>query len=105
MAACDKNFGHLSFMASIGGGRSDHRGLAPFRALQRFEVQMVNRGFQRLLWLHAVVMLFTACSSIDLEIGFVRNRRIESKIISQSTDTYPEIDPLSVLISQRCSIG
>ena len=83
-------------MASLGGGRSDHRGLAPFRALQRFKVQMANRGFQRLFGLHAVVMLATACSSIDLETGFVRDRRIESEIISQTTDTYPEIDPLYI---------
>ena len=75
-AVCDRNFGHLSFMASLGGGRSDHRGLALFRALQRFKVQMANRGFQRLLGLHAVVMLATACSSIDLETGFVRDRRV-----------------------------
>jgi len=83
-------------MTSLGGGRLDHRGLAPFRALQRFKVQMANRGFQRLLRLHAVVMLATACSSIDLETGFVRDRRIESEIISQTTDTYPEIDPLYI---------
>ena len=57
---------------------------------------MANRGFQRLLWLHALVMLTTACSSIDLETGFVRDRRIESEIISQTTDTYPEIDPLYI---------
>ena len=57
---------------------------------------MANRGFQRLFWLHAVIMLFTACSSIDLETGFVRDRRIESEIISQTTDTYPEIDPLYI---------
>ena len=96
MAACDRNFGHLSFMASLGGGRSYHRGLAPFMALQRFKIQMANRGFQRLLGFHAVVMLATACSSIDLETGFVRDRRIESEIISQTTDTYPEIDPLYI---------
>lgn len=96
LAACDRNFDYLSFMASIGGGRSDHRGLVPLRARQRFEVQMANRGFQRLFWLHAVIMLFTACSSIDLETGFVRDRRIESEIISQTTDTYPEIDPLYI---------
>ena len=57
---------------------------------------MANRSFQRLLWLHAVIMLSTACSSIDLETGFVRDRRIESEIISQTTDTYPEIDPLYI---------
>ena len=96
LAACGRNFGHLSVIASIGGGRSDHRGLVPFRTRQRFKVHMANRGFQRLLWSHAVVMLFTACSSIDLETGFVRDRRIESEIISQTTDTYPEIDPLYI---------
>ena len=83
-------------MASLGGGRSYHRGLAPFMALQRFKIQMANRGFQRLLGFHAVVMLATACSSIDLETGFVRDRRIESEIISQTTDAYPEIDPLYI---------
>ena len=57
---------------------------------------MANRGFQRLIWLHAVIILSTACSSIDLETGFVRDRRIESEIISQTTDTYPEIDPLYI---------
>ena len=83
-------------MASLGSSRSDHRGLEPFRSLRRFEVTIANRGFQRLLWLHAVVMLTTACSSIDLETGFVRDRRVESEIISQTTDAYPEIDPLYI---------
>ena len=41
-------------------------------------------------------MFFPACSSIDLKTGFVRDRRIESEIISQTTDTYPEIDPLYI---------
>ena len=71
MAACDKNFGHLSFMASIGGGRSDHRGLAPFRALQRFEVQMAIRGFQRLLGLHARALFFDNLGG--LSAGFCRS--------------------------------
>jgi len=57
---------------------------------------MANHGVQRLLWLFAVGMLLTACSSIDLETGFVRDRRLETEIISQTTDTYPEIDPLYI---------
>ncbi|MEC7126820.1 MAG: tetratricopeptide repeat protein, partial [Pseudomonadota bacterium] len=82
LAACDRNF--------------DHRSFVPFRARQRFKVQMANRGFQRSFWLYAVILLSTACSSVDLETGFVRDRRIESEIISQTTDTYPEIDPLYI---------
>ena len=41
-------------------------------------------------------MFFPACSSIDLKTGFVRDRRIESEIITQTTDTYPEIEPLNI---------
>ncbi|MGB1401746.1 MAG: transglutaminase-like domain-containing protein, partial [Pseudohongiellaceae bacterium] len=57
---------------------------------------MATRGVQRLLWLFAVGMLSTACSSIDLETGFVRDRQLEAEIISQTTDAYPEIDPLYI---------
>ena len=57
---------------------------------------MATRGVQRLLWLFAVGMLSAACSSIDLETGFVRDRQLEAKIISQTTDAYPEIDPLYI---------
>ena len=83
-------------MASPGAGRAQRLRLVPRRALQRFKVRTATLGVQRLLWLFAVGMLSTACSSIDLETGFVRDRRLEAEIISQTTDAYPEIDPLYI---------
>ena len=55
---------------------------------------MTNSAFFRICLFHAVVVLGTACASIDLETGFSRDSAIESEIISQSSDTYPWIDPL-----------
>ena len=91
-----RHFAQRTVRASPGAGRAQRFRLVPRRALQRFKVQMATRGVQRLLWLFAVSMLSTACSSIDLETGFVRERQLEAEIISQTTDAYPEIDPLYI---------
>ncbi|MEC8356740.1 MAG: hypothetical protein VXZ91_04925, partial [Pseudomonadota bacterium] len=89
-------FAQLTVKASTGAVRAQRSRLVPFRALVRFKVQMATRGFQRLFWLFVVGMLSTACSSIDLETGFVRDLRLEAGIIAQNADTYPEIDPLYI---------
>ena len=57
---------------------------------------MADCAFYRILRVYAVVVIGTACSSIDLETGFSRNKAAESEIISQSADNYPEIDPLYI---------
>jgi tetratricopeptide (TPR) repeat protein len=96
VTASNRHFAQRTLRASPDAGRAQRFRLVPCRALQRFKVQMATRGVQRLLWLFAVGMLSAACSSIDLETGFVRDRQLEAEIISQTTDAYPEIDPLYI---------
>ena len=57
---------------------------------------MADCAFFRILRVCAVVVIGTACSSIDLETGFSRDKAAESEIIAQSADKYPEIDPLYI---------
>lgn len=42
----------------------------------------------------SLLLSLTACSSIDLDVVFDRDASLQSQIINQQSDRYPEVDPL-----------